>query len=218
MTVNMTVRMSPRVDRMRRTAITGWYLAVHTIGQIVAGVRYERRDDHARTLPVGDRLRRLARLCRYYIGCAADPRTFFVVDADRHGRRRSDVDRTARRHRRVLADLRRRHVSMLLRALGDSAADVEATLTRNWQRHGDERTWSLFDDYLVPRLRWRERTTYLQIDVHPWATNVSGVWVATPAPVRRYLRCTVEHEGRLDDAYTRRLRRGVLPAPEPHAP
>lgn len=214
----MTVRVSPRVDRMYRTATTAWYLTIHTIGQIVAGMRHERRDDRTRTLPVVHQLRRLARLCRYYTGCAADPRTFFAVDADTHGRCRRDVDPAARRRRRVLADLRRRHVSMLLRALGDTADEVEATLTRNWQRHGDDRTWSLVEDYLVPRLRWRERSAYLQIDVYGWATNVSGVWVATPAPVRRYLRRTVEHEGRLDDTYARRVRRGVLPAPEPHAP
>ena len=202
---------------MCRTGTTGWYLAFHTIGQIVAGMRHQRRDDRARKLPWAHRLRRLARLCRYDIGCAVDPRTFFAVDADKHGRHRRDLDRAARRHRRVLADLRRRHVSMLLRALGDNADEVQASLTRNWQRHGDDWTHLLFDDYVLPRLRWRERSAYLQIDVYAWATNVSGVWVATPAPVRRYLRRTLEHEGRLADAYTRRLRRGVLPAPEPHA-
>ncbi len=196
-----------------RTAITVWYLAVQTTSDIGRPARHVWREHH--DMPLSALLRRLAKMCRYYLGCTVDPRTFFAIDGDDRGRRRADLDRAARRQRRTLADLRRRDASMLLRALGDTVEQVEATLTRHWQLSGDDYPYQMVEDYLVTRLRWRDRPTRHQIDVYPWAANISGVWVSTPAPVRRYLRRAHLHEQRLCEAYTRHPRRGPRPAPDP---
>jgi hypothetical protein len=199
-----------------RTATTSCYLAVQTASDIGSGTRYERRRHHDRTA-VPLLLRRLVTMVGYYLGCAFDPRTFLPSDGDDKGRRRKDLDPAARRRRRALADLRRRHASMLLHALGDTAEAVEAALTRHWQIYGDEYPLELIEDYLVLRMRWRDNPVRHQIDVHAWACDISGVWVPTPAPVRHYLRRAREHEERLAVAYTPYPRRGVRPvaAPQP---
>jgi hypothetical protein len=212
----LTARHALRIDRTARMAVTVWYLAVQTASDIVAGARHEWRTQRPDT-PAPALLRRLSRMCRYYLGCAFDPRTFFAVDGDHLGRRRADLDRVARRQRRALGDLRHRHVRMLLRALGSDADEVENTLTRHWQIVGDDLPCRLIESYLVDRLRLRDRPVHHQIDIFPWASNFSGVWVATPAPVRRYLARVDEHERRLRDASTGHPRRGIRSAPHPQA-
>jgi hypothetical protein len=210
----LTARHVARIDRIARTAVTVWYLAVQTASDIIASARHEWRTQHA-DAPIPALLRRLTRMCRYYLGCAVDPRTFFAVDGDHLGRRRADLDRVARQQRRSLGDLRRRHGRMLLRALGGNAGEVENTLTRHWQIVGDDLPCRLIEGYLIDRLRWRERPVHHEIDIFPWASNISGVWVATPAPVRRYLARADEHERRLRDASTGHPHRGMRPAPHP---
>jgi hypothetical protein len=200
--------------RIARTAVTIWYLSIQTASDIASSARHVWRDHRADTsLP--KLLRRLAKMCRYYLWGAVDPLTFFDIDGDSRGRCRADLDRTARRRWRGLADLRRRRVSMLLRALGDTADQVEATLTQHWQLTGDDHPFDLAEDYLRARLRYRDPSALHYIHVFRWATMVSGVWVATPAPVRAYLRRTLQHEQQLAEAYTRRPRRGPRPAPNP---
>jgi hypothetical protein len=201
-----------RLAAIIRTATAICYLAVQTTSDIVSGARYEWRHHNRKALPV--LLRRLARMVRYYLAYAVDPRTLFPGDGDT-GRRRKDLDPAARRHRRALGDLRRRHAGMLLRALGDTADAVEAALTRHWQIYGNEYPFELIEDYLVIRMRWRDSPVLYPIRVFAWASDIGGVWVPTPAPVRRYLRRAIQHERRLEAAYTPCPRRGVRPAPAP---
>ena len=201
--------------RIARTIVTALYLAVQTASDITWNARHEWREHHT-DMPLPALLRRLAKMCRYYLGGALDPRTFFAIDGDDRGRRRADLDRAARRQRRTLADLRRRHATMLLRALGNSADEVEATLTRHCQLTAEDGSIiPLIPDFLATRLWWRDQPARHQIDIFPWASNISGLWVATPAPVRRYLDRSDEHERRLYESYTRHPRRGVRPAPHP---
>jgi hypothetical protein len=192
---------------------TGWHLAVQTGSDVLAGIWCECRDRS------GDEplRRRVAKVCRYYLGWALDPRTFFAIDGDGFGRRRHELDEAARRQRRILADQRRRHAGMLLRALGDTADGVQASLTRHWRIYGGDYADLLIEDYLCLRLLWRDRPVYHQIDVYPWAANVSGVWVATPAPVRAYLRGRFEHQRRLEAAQRPHPRRGPRNAPAARA-
>ncbi|MEJ3741806.1 hypothetical protein WEI85_00690 [Actinomycetes bacterium KLBMP 9797] len=205
----------PPFAALLRATVTAWYLAMQTASDIVHSAWHLWRTERSR-IPLPQLLRRLVKICRYDLGGAVDPRMFFPIDAGVKGHRRRDLDRAGRRQRRGLADLRRRHASMLLHALGDTADEVEATLTRHWQLYGYEYADLLVEDYLVLRLLWRDRPPRHQIDVYPWASNISGVWVATPAPVRRYLQHRYEHQRRLEAAHTRRPRRGPRPAPALH--
>lgn len=200
-----------RLAALARSAITVWYLAIQTTSDIAPNILHICCDRQDR----GPRRRRMAKMCRYYFGYAVNPRTYFAVDGDGDGRRRQDLDPAARQQRRVLADLRRRHATMLLHTLGDTADAVEATLTQHWQIYGGDDALLLVEDYLLVRLRWRDRPVRHQIDIYPWASNISGVWVATPAPVRHYLDRARDHELRLDAAYSPHPRRGVRAAPAP---
>lgn len=209
------MRIPLLIARITSAADTTWHLALHIVLNILSEARHLRSRHQATTAPVL-LLRELVNACRYHLRAAFDPRTFFALDGDGHGRRRADLDRAERRQRRALAILRRRHATMLLRALGDTADEVEATLTRHWQ-HTTRDGWSfdLIPDYLTTCLCWREGSTHHQIDVHRWASNVGGVWVATPAPVRRYLDRADEHETRLYDSYcSGNAGPGVRPVPE----
>lgn len=202
--------------RFVRTAALAAHLLLYVGSGIRFGVGYEWRQRHTPSRH-GETsvLRRLAMPICHFVAGAVDPRTFFTCDGDGHGRRRKDLDRVARRQRRALADLRRRHAGMLLRALGDCADDVEAALTRDWQIYGGEDVVDLLGDYRYLRMRHRDPMLGWQIDIDRWVSDVGGVWVATPVPVRDYLRRKAEHEQRLEAAYTRRPRRGVRPAPLP---
>jgi hypothetical protein len=191
-----------------RVVATGCHVAAQIASDITWGVRQERRVPDLATL-----LGRLVRLVRWTLAGAVDPRTFYSSDGDDKGRRRKDLDRAARRTRRLQADLRRRHAHMLLQALGHTPLAVDATLTRHWQVYGGEHAMCLIEDYLATRMRWRDHLSWGQIDINRWASSIGGVWVPTPAPVRRYLRHAHLHVQRLDLAYTRQPRRGVRPAP-----
>ena len=211
------MRVTRSIAQLARTADTAWHLAAQTMSNIVSSTRYNRRHSYT-TSPGWTLLRGFVDTCRYWLGMGLDPRTFHAIDGDGGGRRRADLNRAQRRQRRVLADLRRRHVTMLLHALGDTADEVEATLTRHWQRaaQGDV-IIPLIEDFLTDRLRWRDRLAHHEIDIYPWASNISGVWVAIPAPVRRYLDRSHEHRTRLEEGYTGHPRRGVRPVPEAEA-
>jgi hypothetical protein len=201
--------------RAARTALTVWFLAVQTTSDITWSARHAWREHHAHE-PARALLRRLVDICRCHLAGALDPRTFFHSDG--RGRRRADLDRAVLRQQRALADLRRRHVRMLLRSLGGSADEVEATLTRHWQLTAQD-GWMipLIPDFLATRLRWRDQPASRQIDILPWASNISGIWVVTPAPVRRYLARSHQHELRLYEAYTRHPRHGIRLAPDSQA-
>ena len=209
------MHITPLFTRFVRTVA----LAAHLVLYIGSGIRfsvgYERRQRHTPWRHSETSvLRRLAVPVRYFVATAVDPRTFFTCDGDDLGRQRKDLDQVARRQRRTLADLRRRHAGMLLRALGDSADDVEAALTRDWQIYGGEEVFDLLHDYLYIRMRQRDPMVGWLIHIDRWVSDVGGVWVATPAPVRYYLRRRYKHEKRLEAAYTRHPRRGVRPAPQ----
>jgi hypothetical protein len=104
---------------------------------------------------------------------------------------------------------------MLLDALGNSPDAVRAGLTRHWQIAGDERPYGLVEDYLGARLVHRDRHAAACIDVYAWVCNVGGTWIATPRPVRRYLRHARAHERLLGSGCSRQPRRGVRAVPTP---
>ena len=84
------MRVPPLLAAIIRTATTTCYLAVQTTSDIVSSARYEWRHHRDRTaLPV--LLRWLARMVRYYLGCAVDPRTFFPGAADDYELLRTDL-------------------------------------------------------------------------------------------------------------------------------
>lgn len=205
------MHIPPMLTAIVRTVINGCAVALQTASDVLLATRSECRRHHWTQLPA--LLSRLTQLSRHALAAAVDPRTFFPEDGDTNGRLHKDLDQAARRRRRAPAALRRRHAGMLLHALGDTADAVEATLTRHWQIYADEYAMPLLEDYLATRLRWRDPAAATQIDVFAWASNISGVWVATPAPVRRYLRRATQHERQLRAAYTRNPRRGVRTAP-----
>src|SRR5262249_38158116 len=112
------------------------------------------------------------------------------------------------------ADRRRRHVMMLLAALGDNPDAVRASLTRHWQLAGDEWPGLLVEDYLAARLAHRDPLAAAYVDVYAWACNVGGTWIATPRPVRRPLPPAGAHERMLAPAGSRQPRRGVRAVPD----
>jgi hypothetical protein len=63
------------------------------------------------------------------------------------------------------------------------------------------------------RLARRDRHALLHVDVFAWVCNVDGTWIATPAPVRRYLRHADAHEQMLRAVGPRQPRRGVRALP-----
>ncbi|GIH16135.1 hypothetical protein [Rugosimonospora africana] len=196
--------------RTARAAVTVWWLTVQTASDTAWGARYEWSQRHAHR---GALLRRLVALCRYQLAGMVDRRAFarttgWVPLA-------GNLDHSSvRRQRRLLADIRRRHALVLLRSLGTNTDDVEASLTRYWQLTApDDWMIPLVPDFLAARLRWRDPIAPNEIDILPWASNIGGVWVATPAPVRRYLSRADDHERRLSAAYRRHPRHGVRPAP-----
>ncbi|HZM82163.1 MAG TPA: hypothetical protein VFC19_41115, partial [Candidatus Limnocylindrales bacterium] len=125
----------------------------------------------------------------------------------------SQLDPALRRQRRELADRRRRLVTMLLHALGDTADAVEASLTRHWQIAGGDIPFGLIEEYLATRLRHRDPHALIYVDAFAWTCCIGGTWVATPAAVRGYLRRAYAHEQMLRSMVAR-PRRGirVLPA------
>jgi hypothetical protein len=174
-----------RLRRIIRDLNLAAHLAVHTADCIIASTRHVWRERHRRP---GTIRHELAKILRCYVGCAVDGRDSFTVDGDFTGRLPSQLPAQTRRQRRALADRRRRCVTVLLRARGDTPDAVQASLTRHWQIVGEDGPCGLIDDYLASRLVDRDRHSLLYVEVYAWVCNVGGTWIATPAAVRRYLR------------------------------
>lgn len=179
----MNIRKS--VNRLIRNLNLALHLSIEITLSVIASARADWRQ-----APAGQRLaavcRKLPRSVRYFVGWATDPHDYFAVDGDHTGRRRSRLSAAERRQRRQLADLRRRRIGMLLRALGDTPQQVQASLTRHWLIGGADHPFDLIEDYLCTRLRHRDPYARPGL-MFWWVGEFGGTWVALPGPVRRYL-------------------------------
>jgi hypothetical protein len=174
----------PSLARTARSLRVAACLAAHLRWSVAAAVRGDwRAQRRPRAWPL-----ELARACLDCLLHVIDPCECLPAADGTVSPKRRDLDARRRRARRAARDLRRRHVAMLLRSLGDSPEGVEAALTRAWQHDGRGQPHLVAEDYLAARLAWRERNPWLRVRVWPWAANVGGTWVPTPRPVRAYLR------------------------------
>jgi hypothetical protein len=184
----------PSLARTARALRLAGCLAAHLCWSIAAEVR---GDWHAGCRPTAWPLE-LARACADCLLEVIDPCECLPAVDGTVAPKRRELDAGRRRARRAARDLRRRHVAMLLHALGDSPEAVEAALTRAWQHDGRGQPHLLAEDYLAARLAWRENNPWLRVRVQPWAADVGGTWVPTPRPVRAYLRDrALDHQRRL---------------------
>ena len=196
--------MHIRVGRIIRDLNLAIHVAIHTIECIIGSAT--RRPWEPRKLPT---------IIRYYIIGAIDNPDFFSIDDDpRYGHRPSQLPKQVRRQRRELADLRGRYVTVLLRALGDTPEAVQASLTRHWQISRGDAWRMLVEDYLDGRLVHRDPHVPSYVHVYPWACEVGGTWIATPRPIRRYLRHSHRYEQLLNAVVGNQPRRGVRVVPD----
>lgn len=193
----MHIRSSLR--RIIRNLNLALHLTIETTLSVIASLRIEWRKAAA-----GSRLStvvsKLPRIVSYYVGWAVDPHDYFAIDGDGKGRRRSRLNPAEKRQRRNLSDRRRRRVDVLLRALGGTPQQVQANLTRQWLIGRADHSCGLVEDYLSARLRHSDPHGMRDLLVFRWVCNVGGTWVATPAPLRRYLAGTEAHRRTLESS------------------
>lgn len=186
------------LSRTLRNLTLTLHLTVDTVLSVIASTRFDWRQ-----APASHRLqnvcRKLPRTLSYYVSWAVDPRDFFAVDGDHCGRRRIRLNPAAQKQRRNLSDLRRRRIGVLLRALGDTPQQVQASLTRHWLIDGADHPFELIEDYLSARLRHRDPHALNNRGIFYWVCNFGGTWVALPAPVRRYMADAGAHLNMLED-------------------
>lgn len=202
------------VRRIIRDLNLAIHVAIHTAECIIVAALHTWRRRHEGTPPVALR-RELAKIIRYYTAVAIDGRDFFPVDGDHHGRRPSQLSAQVRRQRREFADRRRRYVTVLLGALGDTPDAVQAALTRHWQIAREVSGYGMLaEGYLASRLAHHDPHALPYVDVYAWVCDVGGTWIATPRAVRRYLRRAYPYERMLDTAGAHQPRRGVRVVPD----
>jgi hypothetical protein len=164
---------------------TAWHLAAQTVSDIGLSAKYYQHE-YGASLLSKKVLRVLARSTGSKVLGKIDPLTCFDIDGDSLGRCRADLDRDARRQRRVLIEARRQRVSRVLHGLGGTSKEVERTIMRSRQDVERHESQSLHG-YLMTHLPQGDLSAWFYLPGY-WASDFNGVWVSTPAPVRRYLR------------------------------
>jgi len=175
-----------RVRRMIRDLSLAVHMAIHIAVSVSASAKRDWRDGH-RYLALA---KLQGKLIRWLWSESVVRFDWFPVDGDEEGRRHSRLTPDQRRQRRQLARARRLHVTELLAALGDTAEQVEQSLTAHWLTDGEcGELWrgDPVTHYLADCLRSRDGHALILLEVHDWAIQAGGTWVATPKPVRQYL-------------------------------